>query len=99
MSVKDSTNNPLMSSEPVISSKYLQNIEQFVNETLEAKYVGLNYAEIIKIKVRNLNKLNECHLNYINVQMTEKQKNDIIVELIKSLNACIYTIEMIDTDN
>lgn len=99
MSVKDSTNNPLMSSEPVISSKYLQNIEQFVNETLEAKYVGLNYAEIIKIKVRNLNKLNECHMHYINEQMTDKQKNDIIVELIKSLNACIETIEMIDTDN
>ena len=53
MSVKDSTNNPLMSSEPVISSKYLQNIEQFVNETLEAKYVGLNYAEIIKTQNRN----------------------------------------------
>ena len=31
--------------------------------------------------------------------MTEKQKNDIIVELIKSLNACIDTIEMINTDN
>ena len=53
MSVKDSTNNPVMSREPVISSKYLQNIEQFVNETLEAKYVGLNYAEIIKTQNRN----------------------------------------------
>jgi len=99
MSLQDTEINPLMSSAPIISSQYLQNIEHFVNETLESKYVGLNYSEIIKIHIRNFKKLNECHLHYINVQMTEKQKNEIIMELIKSLNACIETIEMMDTDN
>jgi hypothetical protein len=92
MSQQDTSINPLMCSEPIISSQYL-------NETLESKYVGLNYSEIIKIHIRNFKKLNECHLHYINVHMTEKQKNEIIMELIKSLNACIETIEMMDTDN
>jgi hypothetical protein len=99
MSSQDSTINPLMSSVPIISSQYLQNIEHFMNETMETKYVGLNYTEIIKVQIRNLKKLNDCHLHYIHVQMTEKQKNEIIAELIKSLNACIETIEIMDTDN
>ena len=62
---------------------------------LQLKYMDFNYITLIKDDIRNMRKLNEHQLQYIKTYVSDKEKTDIIMELVKSFNVCIDVIECI----
>lgn len=60
---------------------------------LQLKYMDFNYITLIKDDIRNFRKLNEHQLQYIKTYVSDKEKTEIIMELVKSLNVCIDVIE------
>ena len=82
----------LSNSEPIIPSYYFKKMRGlFFDKEMEILYTDINYLTIIKDDIRNFRKLNKYQIDYIK-HSGHVIKNEIIDELIKSIN---YSTEII----
>jgi hypothetical protein len=87
------TKHGLSNSEPIIPSYYFKKMRGLLfNKEMEILYTDINYLTIIKDDIRNFRKLNKYQIDYIK-HSDHVIKNEIIDELIKSIN---YSTEIIN---
>lgn len=83
----------LTNSEQIIPTYYFKTVSFIQNgEEKETKYLKIDYFSMIKDDIKNMRKLNKFMLNYIQYDLSDEEKNEIIILMNESINSFIDVV-------